>query len=269
MEKSPLISVIIPCYNHGLYVNEAIDSIIQCNRSDYEIIIIDDGSTDSFTIDRLSELESKGFTVLKQTNLGVAAARNKGISLSKGEYILPLDADNIITPKLLTDAVGLMEANPDIAVVYSDRKLFGEKRGVIRTGPFDLSKILYENYIDTCAVYRREVWLQNGGYDENIPAPGLEDWEFWISAASFGFKFTYLPEPLFYYRVRNNSLIHQLSGTKKREDIKRYVFKKYHTLYFDEYQKMSPRFYSYTWRIGSIITWMPRLFIRLWRNFKN
>ena len=93
----PLISIVIPCYNHGQYIDEAIISVEEYKNKDYEIIIINDGSTDNFTNIRLEELKEGGYNVIVQKNQGLGKTRNNGIKIANGKYILPLDADNKIT----------------------------------------------------------------------------------------------------------------------------------------------------------------------------
>lgn len=90
----PELSIIIPCFNHGKVIDEALNSVFEQSYNDYEVIVINDGSTDGYTNEKLSELERKGVFVLHQPNQGLATARNNGIKLAKGEYILPLDSDN-------------------------------------------------------------------------------------------------------------------------------------------------------------------------------
>src|SRR5688500_12631026 len=101
--KSPAISVIIPCYNQGHYLREALESLEKCNQELFEIIIVNDGSTDSFTNEYTKELESRGYKLIFQQNTGLGQARNNGIKQAVGKYILPLDADNKIYPDYLTE----------------------------------------------------------------------------------------------------------------------------------------------------------------------
>lgn len=225
--KIPIISIIIPCFNHGKYIDDAIKSVEEYNNGDYEIIIINDGSTDEFTINRLLELKNKGYNVIFQENQGLGRTRNNGIRLAKGKYILPLDADNKIKPEYIIKAIEILETNSTFSIVYSDRQMFGEEINVIKVGEFDLPRILKENYIDACAIYRKNAWYEIGGYDENMPHQGFEDWDFWISAAEKGFKFYYIPEPFFQYRVDSNSMIHQLINSSNMNSLVEYIYKKH------------------------------------------
>ena len=163
-----ILSIIIPCYNHGRYLREAVQSIADYTTTpyQYEIIIVNDGSTDLQTIETLNQLNAEGYAIINQTNKGLGAARNTGIQSAKGKYILPLDSDNKINNVYLTKAIDVMEKNKSIAVVYGDAAYFGEKAGQWKMGGFNLQKLMLGNYIDACAVIRKEVLDGLGGYDE-------------------------------------------------------------------------------------------------------
>lgn len=224
-----LISIVIPCYNHGQYLQQTLNSIQHKNPDDfYEIIIVNDGSTDEGTVATLKEFSDKGYHIIHQTNQGLSAARNTGIQQAKGKYILPLDADNMIKPEYYREALRIMEADENISIVYSDCILFGERDEIRVTGTFDPEKLLAGNYIDACAVYRKVVWEKNGGYDIKIPHGFYEDWEFWINSNSNGFKFYYLPQPLFYYRVNTTGLLSVGSDPTKRITVVDYLVTKHH-----------------------------------------
>ena len=199
---TPALSVIIPCFNHGQYIQEAIDSVLQIKNIGYEIIIIDDGSTDPFTISKLHELKETGFTILSQHNSGLAHTRNKGIEAASGKYILPLDADNKIKPEYIYKALPLLESD-EFDIVYSKPLFFGTYSSGrhYKTRPFEIMDLIVENYIDACAVYKKEVWEKLNGYDTTMPYPGQEDWEFWIHAFAKKCAFKFLDEELFYYRI--------------------------------------------------------------------
>ncbi len=229
----PKVSIIIPCYNHGQYIKDAIKSIEQIQpRELYELIIVNDGSTDDRTNKELLELADKGYKVIFQQNSGLATTRNNAISISSGDYILPVDADNMIRPEYVYKGIDLLDQNRDIAVVYGNAQLFGDAEGTLVQGAYNLQKLLLTNYIDACALYRRTVWESMGGYDKNMPYPGIEDWDLWLGASFKGFKFYYLNEIVFDYRVLNNSMIRQLKASKIKGDANiEYMIKK-HTPFF-------------------------------------
>ena len=201
------VSIIVPCYNHGLFLQDALNSVRKIlTPYPYEIIIINDGSTDEHTTKVLNSLEEEGYQILHQQNQGLAAARNNAISIAKGKFIIPLDSDNKLHKNYLTKAVEILEDKPEVDVVYGNPVFFGDEEGVKSIGEFSISKILACNYIDACSVFRKKLWEKLGGYDGNMPAMGNEDWEFWIHAFFKGAKFIYLNELCFYYRVLATSM---------------------------------------------------------------
>jgi glycosyltransferase involved in cell wall biosynthesis len=141
----PLVSVIIPCYNYGHYVEEAIDSVLQQTFQNFEIIVVNDGSTDPVTIEVLKHLKKPKTRVIHQANKGLPEARNEGIRHAKGKYICCLDADDTLEPTYLEKAVALLEANPGIAFAYSWVRLFGDEEKIWYTEPYDLEKLLRYN----------------------------------------------------------------------------------------------------------------------------
>lgn len=206
MASNPRVSIIIPCYNYGSYIDEALASVELINEKElFEVIIIDDGSTDAYTIGKLKELEEAGdYKVLYQPNQGVSAARNNGISQARGEFILSLDADNKIHPDYVYKSLKVFDSDSSIDVIYAHAAFFGDEQGVKYQMPFNLQALLTENFIDTCAIFRKKLWEAVGGYDPSMRS-GLEDWEFWLHAAFKGYKFHHIDEVLFDYRVTNRS----------------------------------------------------------------
>jgi glycosyltransferase involved in cell wall biosynthesis len=226
------ISIIIPCYNHGHYLEEAIQSIHEANNGqEIEIIIVNDGSTDAFTIQKLQELDETDVIIIHKQNAGLSAARNTGIQNSSGTLILPLDADNKLSEIGLSAPLNVFNQHPEIGIVYGDRLLFGVQTKQIEVGDFNLQKLMLGNYIDACAMFKKEIWENVSGYDEQM-LTGWEDWEFWLHAAFKGSIFYYLPQVLFSYRVVTNSMVHNLNKSKqKSDDIILYISKK-HNQYF-------------------------------------
>lgn len=221
-----LVSVVIPCYNHGHFVQEAIDSVEQCDPELYELIIVNDGSKDAHTINVLNELEQKGYKVINQPNQGLAKTRNNGIKQAQGKFILPLDADNKIRPAYITYSIEYFNQHPEVDVVYSEAEYFGARKGISQLPDFNLQRMMIGNYIDACAVYRKSAWEKVAGYDTNMPFMGVEDWEFWLRLAFTGSKFHHVKEPLFFYRVAENSMISK-DTQPNFEVLKSYIEKKH------------------------------------------
>jgi glycosyltransferase involved in cell wall biosynthesis len=229
MTKSFKVSVVIPCFNHGEFLPEAVDSVTSIQRDDIELIVVDDGSTDELTRKEMDRLAALEFKVIRQENKGLAAARNAAIRISNGEYILPLDADNRLRPAYVERGVQILDANQDVGVVYGDAEYIGLETGRWVVGSFDPDRLIQWNFIDACAIYRRSVWEQNGGYDGTMPVQGLEDWDFWLGALEHGWRFAYVPEVLFDYRKVEGSMITRAKGFEKK--IGDFVAKKHGLLY--------------------------------------
>lgn len=223
----PIISVIIPCYNHGAYIDEALESIgLEKYGNFFEVIIVDDGSTDLLTIGKLEELKKKGWNVLHQVNQGPGAARNNGIKNSTGEYILPLDADNKIIPEIFLDACRILESDSSLDIVYTYAEYFGQKSGPWIPGEFNKLRMVYANYIDACALIKKSALLSVGGYCRDMPFKGHEDWELWVNISLNGGNFYYLKKTGFFYRYLPNSLIRS-NRSEKIFSNRKYVFSKY------------------------------------------
>tara|TARA_R100001369_G_scaffold91433_1_gene132723 strand:+ start:4884 stop:5693 length:810 start_codon:yes stop_codon:yes gene_type:complete len=224
MPNIPIVSVVIPCYNMGAFLQETVESVnLTPNKNDYEIIIVNDGSTEVKTIELLKKLEGKGFKVINQKNKGLANARNSGIKSARGKYIIPLDADNKIRPDFIPISIATFKKTGKVDIIYSDAEYFGEKLGIWKVGEFDFSKLLQSNYIDACACYKKMVWEKLSGYDENMRL-GSEDWDFWLRAYLKGFKFVYIEKVLFDYRVRKDSMV--VNTRKRGTEIVEYMFSK-------------------------------------------
>ena len=210
----PKVSVVIPCYNHGDFLIETLDSLQSQTFTDYEIIVVNDGSTDEATVTLLQSLNRSKTRVFHTSNMGVSAARNRGVAEAKGEYILPLDADDKIGSNYLELAVNVLETRPEVAIVYCERVLFGEREGVDSLPDYDPRALLVDNCIYPAALFRKGDWKTVGGYSEKM-VHGWEDWDFWISLSELNKQVVKIPKPLFFYRVRNESRDHSLQFHQK------------------------------------------------------
>jgi glycosyltransferase involved in cell wall biosynthesis len=207
MSKSCKMSVIIPCFNHGKFLPEAVASVNNIKREDIELIVVDDGSTDKRTRKEMDALIGQGINVIQQANKGLAAARNAAVLASHGDYIFPLDADDRMRADWIDRGIGILESDPRVGVVYGDAQCFGTRTDRWYVGPFDPERLLFSNFIHASALYRRFVWEQNGGYDGTMPVQGIEDWDFWVGTLERGWRFHYLPEVFFEYRRAEQSML--------------------------------------------------------------
>ncbi|MBP6437095.1 MAG: glycosyltransferase family 2 protein [Paludibacteraceae bacterium] len=221
----PLVSVVVPVFNMQLFVAETIESVLKSTYSNFEVILVDDGSTDQSSEICIRYAESdKRVKFIQQVNGGASKARNIGIRKALGEYILPVDADNLISENYIQSCVEVLTQRPEVKVVSCEAEFFGDKSGRWKLPNFSLKLLARRNLLDNCAMYRKSDWETVGGYCEEIL--GREDWDFWISMLKNGGEMYRLPIVGFYYRVRSDSkrkrtrnlkseLISQLNGRHK------------------------------------------------------
>ncbi|RCK71812.1 MAG: putative N-acetylgalactosaminyl-diphosphoundecaprenol glucuronosyltransferase [Ignavibacteriae bacterium] len=207
----PTISVIIPCYNYARYLPEAVESVINQTFQDFEIIIVNDGSTDntqSVAESLIKKYSQYKIRLINQENSGnPAISRNRGIKLSAGKYILCLDADDKLAPTMLEECLNVLKTTPEVAIVYTDRLDFDGEDSVVLAKDYNFEKLKYENHISYCALFKKEVWEKVGGYRTNVI--GCEDWDFWIAAGSRGFYGYHINKPLFHYRKHSSGVYQQ------------------------------------------------------------
>ncbi len=205
------VSIIIPCYNDGQYLPEAIAAAQSQTYSATEILVVDDHSTDSHTLAVYDDLRRQGIQVLQTPpgKRGPAAARNAGIAAAKGSYILPLDADDSIDATYIAKAVAILEGNPSIGICYCRAKFFGLKSGRWNLPPYTFENLLCGNIIFASALFRKADWVKVGGYDESLTL-GLEDYAFWLRLTAAGTGVHRLEEELFSYRIKGKSRTAQM-----------------------------------------------------------
>jgi len=204
ISENPLVSVVIPIYNMQEFLTETIESVLQSTYPRYELILVDDGSTDqSIEIGKRFSQQDSRIKFFAQSNGGASKARNFAIQQASGKYILPVDADNLISSDYIEQAVETLENNQQVKIVTCEAIFFGEKQGKWELPPFSLKLLARKNLMDNCAMYRKSDWQKAGGYCEEIL--GREDWDFWISMLKTGGDVVRLPIVGLHYRVRSNS----------------------------------------------------------------
>lgn len=212
-----LVSIIVPCYNQAQYLDECLQSVLNQSYSNWECIIVNDGSPDDTEEMALRWLESDfRFKYIFKENSGLSSTRNYGIQQAKGEFILPLDADDKIAKDYLTQALLEFDKDQTLKVVYSKAEKFGEESGIWYLPAFDISKLGLYNMIFCSALYRKIDWERVGGYDVNMVL-GLEDWEFWIALLKNGGNVCQLNNIGFYYRIKEKSRHVDLKISDKEE----------------------------------------------------
>jgi glycosyltransferase involved in cell wall biosynthesis len=198
--------VIIPCFNHGQYLDEAVDSVLSQTCQDFEILIVNDGSTDPATDALLTGYRRPRTRVIQMPHAGLAAARNLGIANATGEYLCALDADDRLEPTYFEKAVGLLDADSSIGFVSCWLRTFGDEEWDWKPDRCDLPALLWEDTVLTAALVRREAVVAVGGYDTKMPVQGDEDWDLWLTLVEHGYRGAILREVLFNYRRRAGSM---------------------------------------------------------------
>jgi glycosyltransferase involved in cell wall biosynthesis len=193
----PHVSIIIPCFNYGRFLPEAIDSALEQTHAPLEVIVIDDGSTDDSY-----EVASRfvpTVDVVTQANMGLVAVLNRGLQQAAGEYLVILSADDILVPSYVETLLEALLNQPGAAYAYSAMEYFGARSGVFPAKPFSPALLLAGNYINATALTRRADALAVGGFHPN-PENAWEDWDFWLRLLESGRYGVAVPQPLLRYR---------------------------------------------------------------------
>lgn len=229
--SSPLISIIVPCYNQTEFLDECLQSVLDQTFNDWECIIVNDGSPDNTEEIAKNWVEKDGrFIYFKKENGGVSTARNFGIEKAQGEWILPLDGDDKIAEKYLEFAT--LEMQKDIDIIYCKADYFGEKTGEFILADYNKNDILLENSLFCSAFFKKSIFEKIGGFDENMK-DGYEDWEFWIRYV-YSQKKEIVVKKLYYlgffYRIKKVSK-NAVAMQKNDVEIKKYIGQKHWKLY--------------------------------------
>ena len=212
-------------------MDECLQSVLAQTFTNWECIIVNDGSTDKTekNADLWLKKDSR-FKYVFQENSGLSAARNSGISVAAGDWILPLDCDDKISPDYLELAEKYMAQNPGI--IYCNAEYFGARTGKIQLKPYSFKSLLTKNLIFCTAFFKKEDWKKTDGYDEKM-RHGLEDWDFWISLLKINSsQVIKIPKTCFYYRVKEKSMLGDLLlNGKKLAEIQAYIFQKHANAY--------------------------------------
>jgi glycosyltransferase involved in cell wall biosynthesis len=213
---SVLASIIIPCFNYGQFVSDALASALGQTLQALEVIIVDDGSTDPATHHVLQALaRPPRVQLVSQPNRGLPAARNTGIALARGEYICCLDADDTLEPTYLELCIAALEADRSVGFAYSWARLFGDETYIWRTRDFNIEQAMHDNHTPVSAVFRRDDWLAVGGYRPDM-RDGYEDWEFWLRIAALGRRGRVIRAPLFNHRKHGRSMTDDAHSKRSR-----------------------------------------------------
>ncbi|MFH1662223.1 MAG: glycosyltransferase family A protein [Candidatus Falkowbacteria bacterium] len=189
-----MISIIIPIYNQADKLGKCLDSILAQAYKDFEIIVVDDGSTDNFN--EIINKYKNNLKIINQENKGAPSARNRGVKEVKGEYILFCDADIVMKPEMLSEMLNALKNNPDKSYAYSS---FFWGRKLFKLEKFSAEKLKNMPYIHTTSLIRKEHFSTQGGqalqWDENIKK--LQDWDLWLAMLKNGRTGVFINKVLF------------------------------------------------------------------------
>lgn len=224
------VTAIIPCYNDGEYINQALYSVLNQTVVPDKIIIIDDGSQEA-TKQVLATLKHPTLQIIYQQNKGVSVARNNAIKMATTSYILNLDADDYYEPTFIEKALLLIK-NDKVAAVNSLFRTFKGENETIETiiplGGGVKDFIIKNNGISN-ALFKRECWEQVGGFDEKMHN-GYEDWEFWIAILKNNWRMEIIPEVLSHCRKKKISR-DKIAFQKHDFELRKYIFEKHKEVY--------------------------------------
>lgn len=197
--KKRLVSIIIPCYNYGRFLKDAILAALNQTYRPLEILVVDDGSTDnSLEVAKSVAKKHPEVKVFARPHLRRSATFNFGISQAKGDYIIKIDCDDKLHPKFVEDLANILNTRPDVAYVYTHAKMFGDENSIILCQPFNTDKIYISSAYFFTALFRREVFSAVSGFDTKMDT--AEDWEFYLRIIERGFKGMLYPKIRYYYR---------------------------------------------------------------------
>ncbi len=224
------VSVVVPCYNQGASLDEAIDSVLAQSFQDFEIVVVDDGSTEPATVRLLDAYARPRTRVLRGPNRGLPAARNAGIRATAGEYVCCLDADDILEPALLEKSVAVLDARPEVAFVSHWLRAFGDETWDWSPERCDFPALLDANTVNGAAPVRRQALVDAGLFDEAM-RDGCEDWDLWITLVERGVTGVILPEFLFRYRRRADSMSRLMARSGGNVDLYARIARKHEAAY--------------------------------------
>ncbi len=206
----PRVAVVIPCFNDGMVLREALASLR--DQEPCEVIVVDDGSTEAVSRRVLEEVQAGGVQVIHQENAGPAAARMTGLSATTARFIMPLDADDMIEPGAIQELADALDADPDRCVAWGDVQTFGETTIHVRSPrALDPWLLTYVNLMPIVALYRRVALERAGGWE----LKRYEDWDLWMTAAEQGWPVVHLD------RIVERSRLH--GARKRRRDFASHV----------------------------------------------
>jgi glycosyltransferase involved in cell wall biosynthesis len=198
------ITVVIPCFNYGRYLGEAIESALVQAGGPPRVVVVDDGSTDPHTLSTLERLPA-GVELLRQANAGPSAARNAGAARTDTPFVLMLDADDRLRPGALAALRPPLDADPELGFAYGYAEFFGDWSGRLAFPDYEPYRLLYRAIVSATSLIRRAAFDQVGGFDADVP--GYEDWDFYLGCLEHGWTGSRVAEVVLDYRRHAGSRV--------------------------------------------------------------
>lgn len=246
----PTVSIVLPVYNQAHYLPAALDGVFAQTYPHFELIVVDDGSTDD-TPRKLADYRQRHtLTVVTQANQGLPGALNAGLARARGDYITWTSSDNVMNPDMLAVLAAALDEDPSVGLVYAGFALMddaGRDLGYFSATDYDPLLLLHVNLVHCCFLYRRECMERIGGYDLGFIYG--EDWEYWIRLSRY-FRMKRVPGVLYRYRFHAGSMTSELVlGTARR-------------LGHDEFSARIRRRMPVRWWLGRLKWWWLRLAVK-------
>lgn len=201
--EPPRVAVVVPCFNDGGTVEETLASLEQ--QEAHELIVVDDGSDEEATLATLARLAERGTRVVRRANGGLSAARMTGVESTTAPYVLPLDADDALSPGALGALADALDAAPDAALAWGDVELWDEQSTRLAVArSLDPWLLTYVNDVPVASLVRREAVTAVGGWSMGS---GYEDWDLWLALAEHGYAGVHVPRVALRYRRRAGRML--------------------------------------------------------------
>ena len=243
----PRATVVIPCFNHGRFVGEAVASALAQTDADIRVVVVNDGSTDGTTpraCDALLEtFDPELVRVIHQDNTGLPGARNRGARDADTDYLVFLDADDTIAPDFVSKlAAAIADAAPDsdrVSHAYCQETLTDRAHGTWRVPEWDAELLLITNLHPVTCLVRRHAFEAVGGFDATM-TDGYEDWEFWVRLSDHGYRGVRVAEPLFFWRRHSqDTMIHD--AVTRHDQLYAQIIDRHRELYDARFEAIARR----------------------------
>ncbi|HZW11024.1 MAG TPA: glycosyltransferase family A protein [Phycisphaerales bacterium] len=242
---NPRVAFVIPCYNHGRFVGDAVGSALAQRDAEVRVVVVDDGSTDGTTPQACDALPGRfgaeRVRVVHQQNTGLPGARNRGAREADEEYLVFLDADDTVAPEFAARLAAAIAAagDPRVSHAYCQETLTDRAHGTWRVPEWDPELLLITNLHPVTCLVRRDAFEAAGGFDAGM-TEGYEDWEFWVRLSGRGYRGVRVAEPLFFWRRHSQeTMVHD--AVRKHDRLYGQIIERHRGLYGPRFEALARR----------------------------